>query len=378
MKMYEGILTEKVTVILDIGSVFTKCGFVGETSPRSIIRSQLVDANSGNIILMKNYKNASDLYEFLKSFMHIIFYKHLLVNPKDRRIVIVESMLSPTTFRETVAKVLFKHLEVSSVLFAPSHLMGLFTLGISSGVPMLRAWESIPVASNAIHKCLHKQLFESASVKDGIEDAKPLSGVMDSLSEDIVEDIKVRTCFVSPYERTQQDCMAMAAKSEETNFKKAKDILYPINKSLILNIPGKIRENCAEVLFEQDNDMKSITTLILDSLIKCPIDTRKELAENMIIMGGTAMLPGFKHRLLSEVKDLLKKERYSSKLAVNNFKVHSPPAKENNIAWLGASIFSDKEFLAVKSVLKKDYLEHESIPDWCNLKFNVLEHLKNL
>ncbi|KAG1701317.1 Actin-related protein 10 [Nymphon striatum] len=270
---------------------------------------------------------------------------------------------------------------------------------------MLRAWESIPVASNAIHKysnfymilrngfaeilvlsnilkflcrCLHKQLFESASVKDGIEDAKPLSGVMDSLSEDIVEDIKVRTCFVSPYERTQQDCMAMAAKSEETNFKKAKDILYPINKSLILNIPGKIRENCAEVLFEQDNDMKSITTLILDSLIKCPIDTRKELAENMIIMGGTAMLPGFKHRLLSEVKDLLKKERYSSKLAVNNFKVHSPPAKENNIAWLGASIFSDKEFLAVKSVLKKDYLEHESIPDWCNLKFNVLEHLKNL
>ncbi|KAG1701315.1 Actin-related protein 10 [Nymphon striatum] len=134
MKMYEGILTEKVTVILDIGSVFTKCGFVGETSPRSIIRSQLVDANSGNIILMKNYKNASDLYEFLKSFMHIIFYKHLLVNPKDRRIVIVESMLSPTTFRETVAKVLFKHLEVSSVLFAPSHLMGLFTLGISSGL----------------------------------------------------------------------------------------------------------------------------------------------------------------------------------------------------------------------------------------------------
>ena len=40
------------------------------------------------------------------------FFRHLLVNPKERRVVIVESLLLPTVFRNTIAKVLFQHYEV--------------------------------------------------------------------------------------------------------------------------------------------------------------------------------------------------------------------------------------------------------------------------
>lgn len=36
----------------------------------------------------------------------------MLVNPKERRVVVVESLLTPTRFRETLAKVLFMHYEV--------------------------------------------------------------------------------------------------------------------------------------------------------------------------------------------------------------------------------------------------------------------------
>ena len=38
--------------------------------------------------------------------------RHLLVNPKERRVVVVESLLSPTVYRDVIAKVLFKHYEV--------------------------------------------------------------------------------------------------------------------------------------------------------------------------------------------------------------------------------------------------------------------------
>lgn len=38
--------------------------------------------------------------------------RHLLVNAKDRRVVICESILCPSAFRDTLAKVLFKHFEV--------------------------------------------------------------------------------------------------------------------------------------------------------------------------------------------------------------------------------------------------------------------------
>ena len=39
-------------------------------------------------------------------------FSHLLVNPKERRVVVVESVFCPTIFRDTLARVLFDHYEV--------------------------------------------------------------------------------------------------------------------------------------------------------------------------------------------------------------------------------------------------------------------------
>lgn len=68
---------------------------------------------------------------------------------------------------------------------------------------------------------------------------------------------------------------------------------------------------------------------------QCPVDMRKCLAENIVVMGGSAMIPGFMHRLLSEIKNLLKEPKYKNKTALKTFKYHKPPAKENYVAWLG-------------------------------------------
>uniref|UniRef100_A0A915HX37 Actin-related protein 10 n=1 Tax=Romanomermis culicivorax TaxID=13658 RepID=A0A915HX37_ROMCU len=53
----------------------------------------------------------------------------LLVNPKERRVVLLESVLSPSDFRNLLADVLFMHFEVPSVVFLPSHLAACFPLG---------------------------------------------------------------------------------------------------------------------------------------------------------------------------------------------------------------------------------------------------------
>lgn len=78
--------------------------------------------------------NTEELYSYLKEFIHILYFRHLLVNPRDRRVVIIESVLCPSHFRETLTRVLFKYFEVPSVLLAPSHLMALLTLGINSAM----------------------------------------------------------------------------------------------------------------------------------------------------------------------------------------------------------------------------------------------------
>jgi len=47
------------------------------------------------------------------------------------------------------------------------------------------------------------------------------------------------------------------------------------------------------------------------------------------------MLPGFKHRLMTELQHLVATPKYRSQLGINSFKFHSPPAKDNYVAWLG-------------------------------------------
>ncbi|RDB26426.1 Actin-related protein 10 [Hypsizygus marmoreus] len=69
-----------------------------------------------------------------------------------------------------------------------------------------------------------------------------------------------------------------------------------------LIIPGWIRERAAEVLFEGgDVDESSLAEVILDALLKVPVDLRKTLASSILISGGTAMLPGFIPRFHAEL-----------------------------------------------------------------------------
>lgn len=44
-----------------------------------------------------------------------IICSYLLLNPKDSRVIIVESLLSPITCRNSLAEALFKHLNVCTV-----------------------------------------------------------------------------------------------------------------------------------------------------------------------------------------------------------------------------------------------------------------------
>ena len=66
---------------------------------------------------------------------------------------------------------------------------------------------------------------------------------------------------------------------------------------------------------------------------------RKELAENIVIIGGTSMLAGFHHRLRAELYDLLKTPKYQKEMAIKEFRFHQLPANQNYAAWLGGKIY---------------------------------------
>ncbi|KAF5301426.1 hypothetical protein FQA39_LY02155 [Lamprigera yunnana] len=335
MPMYEGIgtIAEKLVIVMDIGAAYTKLGLSGEFAPRCIIRSEVSCRETGVVRNIRDFKNADDLYNLLVDFIHILYFKYALLSPKDRPVVVVESLLCPTIFRETLAKVLFCHYEVSMLLSVPSHLVSLSTLVIDTalvldigylettvipvchGLPVLHAWQALPLASHGVHLNL-KSLLSTEST--GIGD----------LSDKILEDIKVRCCFVTPLERAKEFQKPKPAITE------CPEVKYPLRGSKSILIPGKVRETAFEFFFEEDNDHQCLSTMILDAILQVNMDLRLKLAENILIMGGTAMSPGFKSRLKQELYKQLNSGRYST-LKIQKFKFHSPPCKDNYTAWLG-------------------------------------------
>ncbi|XP_052765993.1 actin-related protein 10-like [Mya arenaria] len=387
MPLYEGISysSDKNVVILDIGAAYTKCGLAGESCPRCIIPSQLKDDKTGQIRPLWEFKKEDELFENLKDFLFQLYFRHLLMNAKDRRVVVCESLLCPAVFRETLARVLFKHFEVGSVMFTPGHLTSLLTLGVYSGlvmdvgytetlvvpvyegIPVLKAIQSLPLAGRAIHKRIKEMLLKDGRVKCGQQEF-PLTDKPELLTEEILEDIKVRCCFVTKLNRAGKiHAVTMRGEDESSLPAPPPDVWYPLDGDSSLHVSGKVREHACEVMFEQDNELQSISTLLLDAIVQCPIDTRVKLSQNIVITGGTSQLPGFLHRVQLELQKLLREPRYSNILAVKKFKYHVPPCKANYTAWLGGAMFGSLETLPSKSVSRDQYIETGKISDWCSL-----------
>ncbi|RMX35520.1 hypothetical protein pdam_00003835 [Pocillopora damicornis] len=382
-----GLGAEKHAVVIDIGAAYTKCGFASETSPRHIIRSVITHTINGeretvNVVSHEQDKRPDELYAILRDFLHQVYFRYLLVNPRDRRVVICESVLCSTLWRNTIAKVLFKHFEVPSVLFAPHHLLALFTLGIPSGLVLDCGFTEtivLPISFSvnvSLHmgltvnplypKHLEEQLMERSlvQIETGI---KPLSSVMSKL-----ETLQfVRTCFVAP--------KFSGPEGEPRPASQVPKVDYPLDGGRIIRIEGQIREQTFDILFDGDEEGKSIATCLLDSILKCPIDTRKQLAENIVLVGGTVMTPGFKHRLLQEIYCLLQSPRYKENLFMKTIKMHQIPVTANCTSWLGGrpvfcAIFGALEVLADRSVTKERYNQDNKIPDWASCEEQTVDN----
>ncbi len=153
MSFLDNVIIEKPAIVIDIGHAYTKCGLAGETGPHTIIPSKITQNNvtikihdykqahnthklnkSNNIQLSRADIEEETLKEILIEFLYRIFFKILNSNARERKVVVVESILTDSFFRKVLAEVLFKNFQVVSVLFMPSHLASLYALGLNTGL----------------------------------------------------------------------------------------------------------------------------------------------------------------------------------------------------------------------------------------------------
>ncbi|CAG0886170.1 unnamed protein product [Cyprideis torosa] len=313
-----GLINEKPPIVIEIGRRYSRCGVSGDSFPYGLVptRPSLfedetrfhADRTSGQLQL--------SLIDFIQN---ELCAQTLLLSLKDRQIVIVESVLGSSDFREALAEVFFNHFEVASVLFCPSHSAALYPLGLTSalvvdigfkettivpviqGYVVLKAWQALPMATSALHKRLAEELSRCDVLKaeslEGEEEDK--SVLKEKLTPSVLEDVQVRCCFITTRERKQK-----LESGEEIKF--PPDVYYPLDGLTTLVIPGKVREFAGEALFECDEDGNTTNSSILRCILDSPIDARKDLLENILVIGGTAEMNGLKDRLMDELRKMLK------------------------------------------------------------------------
>ncbi|RNA03717.1 actin-related 10 [Brachionus plicatilis] len=382
---------DKPAIVVDIGQAYTKCGFAGEPAPHAIIPTQVtLNSECQSLFTYKLLPHGLEtLKEMLIEFFYNIYYKILNANSRERKVVIVESILTASEFRHTLADVLFNDFHAISVLCIPTHLACTYTLGISramvvdfgyndcqlmpisDGYSLTNLCSFAKLGAQHLHEHLKALIEKYAMVTLGGE--KVLFSSLSSrpaLTESVLEDIKLKCCFVTSFDRAQKIYQEMELKKTDSfaglEFEFAPDCDYNLD-SLIMHIPGQVREMACEIFFKNEIDPdQCLQHLILDTLSKAPMDLKREFASNVVLAGGGCMLDGLKPRLVKEINFLLQK--CPSVFSAQKLSYHKSPSHENYTAWLGAAIFGSLDVLDFYSIQNSRYKELKKLPDWFTIE----------
>ncbi|SDA02253.1 BZ3500_MvSof-1268-A1-R1_Chr7-3g09591 [Microbotryum saponariae] len=377
-------------IVLDLGSRIWKLGFSGEPRPRvcldvtSLVEEEGETGNEeagGLLWALEGYQvdetRERIRYERLKKGLRRIWYTHLMTDPKQRKIIISENPLLSTQVKHMIAKVLFENLQVSgldlfskvpSITFGSAPVLALLATGNVTGLvvdcghlettvlpvfasrPLFPSLLSTPRASSLLNARLKALLLEFASYAPPPtsfnSSTPPTIGRVPEriLSEEVVEEVKNRCCFVGKRveEQEQEEGQEEVEERERPKgsvllFQKMEKRFAKRTKATTLSwrlpvstakagrttsttpgtltgqgwllIPGWVRERAAEVIFDSGDggeDERSLQEVILEALLKLPIDLRRPLAGSILCTGGTTMLPGFIPRLRHEIDEVLR------------------------------------------------------------------------
>ncbi|GJN93573.1 hypothetical protein Rhopal_006630-T1 [Rhodotorula paludigena] len=316
--------------------------------------------------------------ERVKRVLRRVYFENLMIDPKTRKVIVLENPLLPTRVKELIARVLFDNLQVPSLSFASTPLLALMAAGTLTGLvidvghlettvlpifhsrPLFPSLTTTPRAGARLTRRLRALLLAYGSYAPPPSSLNSLTPPAvgriprRALTDELVEQVKDRMCFVgkavppAPVGAREASLASGAGMSVEPSDAEGDadpDALLvkhlyeryaasaPSTTSVSfavptpsggaapasgvghgwVQVPGWVRERAAEVLFEEggledgsEGEESGLAGVVLDCLLKLPIDLRKPMASSVLVIGGTSMLPGFfprfKASLLSQLE----------------------------------------------------------------------------
>jgi actin len=407
---------DEQTVVIDNGTGYTKIGYAGEEAPKQIYKTAVISQDDPtNITYPMQYGLIQDWDAMEKVWQH--GFKNFLgqsYSAADHPVLLSEVPLAPKSHRERMTQAMFEGFEVPGMFVANQGVLALYAAGritgvvldvghaVSKFVPIQEGFVLTHAAEKTNWAGQNVTLFLKELIRNELSAFPSQSD--QSLTFDDVQKIKDDLSFVdSNYNRTldtlqKQKSLALvnlqslstesgstdgSAPTEVTPKKKTSSnnaVEYFKNYTLpdgkIIQIGQIERMQCNEILFNpqlisskklspqhvrpsyhgrptDELDELGIQTLLADSIAKCEIDIKKELAGNVILCGGATEAIGFQKRIQIEMEQLM-----PTMYPINIAPVGSATNSKQIAVWSGGAILAQLSSFNSMWIKKSEYNEY--------------------
>ena len=360
--------TNSRPIIMDCGSGIVKAGFAGDSSPCAICpsiigrpkhKSVMIGMNEKDYYVgerLNGMKGISTLtypiehgivnnWEDMEIIWSHVIHDMLKISPQEHPFLMTEAPLNPKKNREQMVSIMFESFQTPAVYVSIQAILSLYSSGRTTGLVLDSGdgvTHTVPVYEGyCIENGIQRFDLSGRDITNYLNDILTERGYNfnTTAEKEIVRDIKEKICHVS-----------LDFEKDYNNYSEDSDIAYELPDGNNITI-GNERFRAPEILFKPSFvglENVGIDGYIVQSIKNSDIDVRKSLYENIVLSGGTTMIPGLVKRIGKEVK----------KSVPDNFKVRIIASPERKYSvWIGGSILSSLPSFQDMWITKKEYTE---------------------
>ena len=272
-------------------------------------------------------------------------YSKSCLNAKQEEhpLLITEVPLNPRKNRETMAEILFESKYTPALYFTPPSILSLYASGRTTGVVIdvgEGVTHAVPVYEGfALPHSITRSDVAGRQVTQQLQLQLRKAGLTTTTTaeHDLVRSMKEELCFLTPQPT-----------ADETILKQSKTD-YQLPDGNIIQLDQE-RYTSANVLFDPSligSEEPGVADVLVNAIAKSDLELRQKLFSQIVMAGGSTLLPGFGDRLLNEVRS-----RSSARLRIS-----APPDRQHS-AYVGGSILASLATFRNMWVSKTDYEEH--------------------
>ncbi|MFX1252437.1 MAG: actin, cytoplasmic 2 [Promethearchaeota archaeon] len=340
-------------VVLDNGTCLSKNGYGGEDQPRSVFNTLLGYPKYPNSIytsyvdeyfigkntcklqdaLELNYpikRGVIEDWEAMEKVWHYTFFKDLRLDPAEHPVLLSERSGNPAPNRERAAEILFETFNIPALYISNQGTLSLYASGRTTGLIVdigEGKTDIVPIYEGfAVTDAVRSFDIGGWDVTNRLQRLIRKSGYTSLTDLELVRDIKERLCYVAldPNKELEQ--------FEKDPVKIEREYIS-LEKGLL--ILGSERFLSPEIFFNPRlSKSLSLPEMIYETVQTCGMRIRQDFFQNIILAGGSTMLPGFEERLHQELTKMVPDGL--------QIKIHAPPNRKN-ATWIGGSIYSTLE-----------------------------------